>query len=356
MGRINIIVLSAIVFLLISSPSQAKYSGGTGEPNAPYRIATPNDLNDVANHVEDFNKCFVLVNDVNMRGLEYSTALIAPDTNTGGEFQGTAFTGIFEGNDHVISNLAIDTAGADNAYLGLFGLLGETSEVRNLGIEDVNITGADFSYRVGGLCGCNYGTISNCHGGGDVSGNSGVGGLCGFNDGVIRRCYAISTVSGADVYSPSLGGLCGFNYRRGTIGDSYAGGSVSGYSFLGGLCGYNREGTISTCYATSSVKGVVQRGGLCGGKDSSATITNCYWLHPADGGGPNNGLGTPLTDTQMKQQDSFSGWDFIEIWDIGEGQTYPFLRTHSPGDLNHDGMVGWQDVAIVAFHWLEGTE
>jgi hypothetical protein len=29
----------------------------------------------------------------------------------------------------------------------------------------------------------------------------------------------------------------------------------------------------------------------------------------------------------MKQQATFTGWDFEEIWDIEENETYPFLKT-----------------------------
>jgi len=296
--RSKSILVLAITVLLAGSALAGTYSGGTGEPNNPYRIATPNDLNEIGSHPEDFNDCFILVNDINMAGFTYTTALIAPDTNSSSDgFQGTAFTGIFDGNDCNISNLTIDTAGADNDFLGLFGQIRfQTGEVKNLGIEDVNITGGDYSGFLGGLCGNNLGTISNCYATGFVTGGNKLGGLCGDNFGIISNCYATGFVTGDD----HLGGLCGNNL--GTISNCYATGFVTGGDYpglLGGLCGYNRDGTIS----------------------------GCYFLNPTDGGGPDNGLGTALTLTQMKQQNSFLGWDFENVWDILEGQTYPFLRT-----------------------------
>jgi hypothetical protein len=68
--------------------------------------------------------------------------------------------------------------------------------------------------------------------------------------------------------------------------------------------------------------------------------------------------GAGKTTTEMKQQTTFAdaGWDFVEVWDIGEGQTYPFLRKYLPGDLNHDGIVDWADYAIVASQWLQEKE
>jgi hypothetical protein len=59
----------------------------------------------------------------------------------------------------------------------------------------------------------------------------------------------------------------------------------------------------------------------------------------------------------MMVEDTFAdaNWDFVEIWNIGENQTYPYLRTESAGDLNHDKKVDFADFAILAEHWLEGV-
>jgi hypothetical protein len=56
----------------------------------------------------------------------------------------------------------------------------------------------------------------------------------------------------------------------------------------------------------------------------------------------------------MKKMATFTdaGWDFVEIWGIGENQTYPFLRTEPAGDLSHDKKVDFVDLAIMAMHWL----
>jgi len=61
------------------------------------------------------------------------------------------------------------------------------------------------------------------------------------------------------------------------------------------------------------------------------------------------------TTAQMQTKSTFTdaGWDFVEIWGIGENQTYPFLRTEPAGDLNYDKKVDFFDLAILASHWLE---
>jgi hypothetical protein len=348
------------VICLLASRADAKYSGGTGEPNNPYRITTPTDLNDIGNHVEDFNNCFILVNDINMAAFTYDTALIAPDTNESlGGFQGTPFTGVFNGNEHIICNLTIDTAGAENDYIGLFGKITGTGEIKDLGVQDVNVTSGNDSGGLGGLCGSNAGTISNCYSTGSVTGGDSsnwLGGLCGSNEsGTITRCYATGSVCGGD-HSGRLGGLVGATGGMPTISNCYATAIVSGESlssWVGGLCGYKEGGTISNSYAVGSVTGDSYVGGLCGINIHMIGISNCYFLDPNDGGGPNNGHGTPLPDELMKQENSFTDWDFVEVWNIGENQTYPFLRTHSAGDLDHNDKVNFSDVAILCSHWLE---
>ena len=57
---------------------------------------------------------------------------------------------------------------------------------------------------------------------------------------------------------------------------------------------------------------------------------------------------------QTKSTFTDAGWDFEEIWDIGEKQTYPYLRQYLSADLNHDGRVNMADFAILAGHWLDG--
>ena len=171
----KVLVIVGIVFCLFSSVF-AKYSGGSGEPNNPYRIADANNLLVLAADANDYSKAFVLVNDINLAGLTFTTAVIARDTDSspGSGFNGTPFTGVFDGNNHSILNLTINANENSNSSLGLFGCIGQGGLVKNLGIEDVNIIliagySSDF---VGGLCGYNdYGSITNCYSTGSAAGN-----------------------------------------------------------------------------------------------------------------------------------------------------------------------------------------
>ena len=147
LGKITILVM---VGLCVNT---ALALDGSGTEQDPWRIKSLEDFNDFvadANYWDDYTR---LETDVNLAGLTYTTAVIAPDVNNANYvFDGTAFTGVFEGNGHKITNLTINKP--YKHYLGLFGYI-DDGEVSNLGIENVTIDGDHF---VGGLVGGNLGS------------------------------------------------------------------------------------------------------------------------------------------------------------------------------------------------------
>ena len=161
------------------------------------------------------------------------------------------------------------------------------------------------------------------------------------------RCCTTANVSGADE-SDSLGGLVGEAHFWTQVSDCYATGSVSGgrkSSGLGGLVGVVSEGDvfptsgeIVNCYAASTIeagKDSVDVGGLLGREAEWQPLTgNCYFLSPSNGGGPDNGNGTALSDDRMKQRASFPGWDFDAVWTISEGTSYPRLQWEKTPSTN----------------------
>jgi len=284
----------AIFFFCL--PAYARYSGGTGDPNDPYRIATAEDLNDIGNHEEDWDKHFILINDVNLAQYTGTQFKIIGRWISWNNLSNKPFTGIFDGNDHKVWNFtwASDT----RSFIGLFGYVGENAQIKNLGLEnvDVNATNGDCvgglsstigsstivsncyvtgrvsgHWDVGGLVGYNYGTINNCHSTGNVAGEQWVGGLVGENaeHGAITNSHSTGSVTGRY----GVGGLVGYNYF-GTITNCCSTGSVFGSNcFVSGLVGLN-YGTIINCYSISSVTGSAYVGGLVG--KNGGTITNCY--------------------------------------------------------------------------------
>lgn len=69
-------------------------------------------------------------------------------------------------------------------------------------------------------------------------------------------------------------GLFGYIYGGSVRDVGIASGSVSGKSYVGGICGYLELGEISSCYNKTTVSGVDYVGGLCG--ESGGKIKNCW--------------------------------------------------------------------------------
>jgi hypothetical protein len=88
---------------------QPVYSGGKGTLDDPYRIATVDNLLYLLATSTDWDKSFILTADIDLTGNTFEKAPIAPDTDDAtDEFQGTSFSGTFDGNGHAIRNLTID--------------------------------------------------------------------------------------------------------------------------------------------------------------------------------------------------------------------------------------------------------
>jgi hypothetical protein len=367
--RTTATIITALCFIVPLGAAQ--FAGGTGEPNDPYQIATAEQLISIGSDPNLLDKHFVLTTDIDLDpnlpgGRRFTCPVIAAATVDTFGFQGTPFTGRFQGNSHKIRNLTIECA--FGYYVGLFGYVGTDGSVENIEVENVSITGAH--YVVGELAGINAGAIWGCRAsgsilvgewpyiesfGGLVGVNAGtifwsraftdirgddkslcLGGLVGMNlGGRIASCYARGTVRGFD----SLGGLVG-NTVEGIITDCYAQGSVCSKDFSlhsGGLVGYNQAGVIVNCYAATILRNGNKQwdwGGLIG--DESAryfsgdrviygVVANSFWDTEISGVSASDG-GTGLSTSQMYQQETFTGWDFNYTWMICEGRDYPRLR------------------------------
>ena len=181
------------------------------------------------------------------------------------------YTAIFEGNGHTITGLCINRPDTD--YIALFGYAGASAIIRNVFLEEVEVSGSNY---VGGLAGFNTGYITSSYATGTVDGNAYVGGLVGSNggSGAITSSYATSAVMSTGFY---VGGLVGSNGGSGAITSSYATGSVRGTDRVGGLVGggTNFSSTITASYATGDVTGDTRVGGLVA--QSSHSITSSYY-------------------------------------------------------------------------------
>ena len=193
-----------------------------------------------------------------------------------------SYTGTFDGGGHTITGLTVTT---NDEHAGLFGCLGKAGTVKNVVMEDVQITSNQiYGGSIGGVVGSGWGTIENCSVSGSVSGTVYVGGVVGVQiGGSITGCSSSATVKG----TVDVGGVAGQTNSSATLTACYATGNViieidrtqniSG----GGLVGFNDGISLLSCYATGNVTstgsstGYVHIGGFLG--DNYITVTACYW-------------------------------------------------------------------------------
>ena len=154
------------------------------------------------------------------------------------------FSGVFDGQNHTISNLTCTSA--TNGYAGLFGNFDGT--VQNLILRDAQITSES---NAGAVVSNNYGgRVLNCAMiGGSVKGKSIAGGVVCYNRGTVENCYAtgdVTSLSGSWICY--VGGVVGYNYMNGTVQSCYAAGRVESEKHAGGAVGGN-YGTVQNCVA-----------------------------------------------------------------------------------------------------------
>lgn len=179
-----------------------------------------------------------------------------------------AFSGVFDGQGHTISNLSINTG---SAFYGLFYCVyGGT--VKNLNvIGNVKTTGNTAGGIVGKLQG---GTVENCSFGGSVTASKNyVGGIVGN---IVTNKKAQSVIKGcvntAEITGKTAGGILGYTTAKAEISYCYNTGTVNGTTRSAGISGQQTTGKISYCYNIGK-----SNNGISG--FSNADVINCYYLN-----------------------------------------------------------------------------
>lgn len=150
-----------------------------------------------------------------------------------------------------------------------------------------------------------------------------MGGLIGYvYHSRIYNSYASGAVTGANG-SYNIGGFAGELVNDCLVQNSYASGSVSGTQYIGGLIGSIQTSSITHAYAAGHVYGTTNVGGLIGYAYKPTTSTDGYWDIQTSGQLTSAG-GLGRSTVEMYRQAMY-GWDFAKVWDIHEGEGYPFL-------------------------------
>ena len=261
------------------SLAAAKDLGYTIESDGSYTVTSADGLMNIAKLVNggksDIN--ITLNTDIDLTGKDWTPI------GTSNRYSGT-----FDGGGHTITGLTFTT---NDVYAGLFGHLNSAGTVKNVMMEDVQITSNRSSGFAGGVAGFSDGTIENCSVSGSVSGTVYVGGVVGVQwGGSITGCSSSATVKGT-VY---VGGVVGQTNGGATLTACYATGNVTieidpiKTIYGGGLVGFNGGKGVRACYATGNVTstgsstGNVHIFGLLG--DNYTTVTACYWKNNQERG------------------------------------------------------------------------
>ena len=275
------------------SLAAAKGLGYTIESNGSYTVYNADGLMNIAELVNggktDIN--ITLTADIDLTGKNW--------TPIGTSFS-NKYTGTFDGGGHTIKGLTVTT---NDQFVGLFGSIGYAGTVKNVMMEDVQITSNRSSGFAGGVAGYSDGTIENCSVSGSVSGTVYVGGVVGAQwEGSITGCSSSATVKGM----VHIGGVVGQTNGGATLTACYATGNVTleidpRKNIAGGsLVGFNGGSRgLLACYATGNVTstgsstGKVHIGGFLG--NNYTTVTACYWKNNHEQGIGYNNKSTKAT-------------------------------------------------------------
>ena len=261
------------------SLAAAKDLGYTIESDGTYTVTSADGLMNVAELVNEGKT------DINIT-LDTDIDLTGKDWTPIGTSFSNKYTGTFDGGGHTITGLTVTI---NDQFVGLFGYLNRAGMVKNVVMEDIQITSNHMFGCTGGVVGYSWGTIENCSVSGSVSGTDCVGGVVGSQKaGSIIGCSSSATVKGKHY----VGGVAGEKW--GTMTACYATGNVTleiasqKNNFGGGVVGLNGGSRVLACYATGNVTstgsstGNVHIGGLFG--DSYTTVTACYWKNNQERG------------------------------------------------------------------------
>lgn len=200
-----------------------------------------------------------------------------------------------------------------------------------------------------------------------TSGESFVGGIVGQSDKITKYDDIIIVIisqcgNEGEIYSPcmSVGGIIGRSVHRSGINQCYNKGKVTGASLVGGILGQSNALLLQNCYNSAEVIGTGETknvGGILGNStNDDVRINNCYNVGAITQGYGltkgrdiatqkvalkscitlSNAAASPVlnvapggyeekSESEMKQQTTYDGWDFTSIWSM-PSSSYPKLK------------------------------
>lgn len=258
---------------------------GSGTLSSPYIISSAEDLARVSlwvNAGTNTTSYYALRQDINLAGNIFVP--IGNETNP--------FGGNFDGGNHKISGLSINTDGIQDGryFLGLFGVTNTSSIIKSFGITSGSISFSCSqevdSVYIGSIAAINSGSIENVFSYatsqvslvGGYSQEAFVGGISGSNIGTaaIRRAVFGGIIT-AEHPIDALGGISGNN--NSIIEDVFNAGQITssevlGITYVGGINGIN-TGNLKFAINSGAITGI-RAGGIAGQRIGNS-ITYSYY-------------------------------------------------------------------------------
>ena len=288
---IGISVLLVIVAFICAAVFIVSYTDDhrLGGKENPIYLSTPEDLMSIDSFTSSIYSggnynYYVLKNDIDMTG--YSWVPLGDSMNL--------FYGSLSGDGHTISNLHIDASvlpDSKDSELGFIHTIHKDSRVSNLNFENVRISGTTGTEKIGVVAYISQGNIINCNVTGISSTSAyGIGGVVyalsyPFEDKTsnVLNSHVSGTING---HFQKIGGvvgqllcsrsnveLCSFT---GNINPHHSSPESTSDLSYGGICSTSKDGIISGCTVSGSVRGYEYVGGICGYSTGDlAYINNC---------------------------------------------------------------------------------
>jgi len=284
-----------------------EFYGGTGSYFNPFKIATKEHLNNVRNYPSAY---FVMVDDIQFTEDDFDANGEFYNDGAGWEPIGTSylpFAGTFDGNGRVIKGLYVNiVVERGDICAGLFGISKGT--IKNLGLANSQISAS--------VIGTNSNYVCMAY----------AGGIVGENSGLIEGCYNTGSVLAfCETSQVGAGGIAG---QGGNIKNCFNTGHIkahsNGKSYSGYAGGITSNGsTIENCYNTGFVEAIAGHPSAAGITAYGSGIVSCYYLDNMEKGvASNSDPSIRCSFEEMANKDTFEGFDFSYVWEIGRNSEY----------------------------------
>lgn len=197
------------------------------------------------------NMTYYLLNDLTFTEEESAQVQMIGKYGSSTSSEKRLFNDIFDGNEHSLTNLQLNTPVGGYYYFGLFSGLSATGVVKNLIIDQAVYNNPDNTDRASFLVGLNRGEINHCMLRNstikDIDPFSGFGGLTYQNEGSIINCHIDEVYLSSEL---QYGNIVTRNNQKGRIINcAVTNCNLNKAQYPSGfICATSKNGEIQNCY------------------------------------------------------------------------------------------------------------